>query len=103
MHSISRFVVKKVTNFSIFIEFDQTQPLGVFSHPITNLDTRNLSEARVRVYTSIFPKRSTLSFDVEITYLGVFWSQKAGFVHKNVVVITWGLQVDFGKNANFSS
>lgn len=37
----------------------------------------------MRVYTSIFPKISILSLDVEITYLGVFRSQKVVSGHKN--------------------
>ena len=56
-------------------------PSGDFKPP-DHESGYSLYNVRVRVYTSIFPKSSTLSRDVEITYSGVFWSQKVGFGHK---------------------
>ena len=50
-------------------------PSGGFSSlPITNLDVRNISNVRVRVYTSIFAKILILSFDLEIPYIGGYAS-----------------------------
>ena len=53
--------------FSSLIEFNQVHLKQGF-----NLDTKNFSDVRLRVYTSIFPTISKLSFDLEITYIGVF-------------------------------
>ena len=51
----------------------------------------------------IFPKISTLSFDVEITYVGAFKSQKVDFDHKNLLrQCIGGVQVDFCQNIHFS-
>ena len=67
--------------FLRFLEFDHIHSLGVFKPLIMNLDTRNLSDVQVKVYTSIFSKSSTLSFDVETMLLGVLRSKSVGFGH----------------------
>ena len=75
---------------------------GFLSHPITKLDTINFSDIRVRAYTSIFPNISTLSFDLGITYIGVFKSQEVDLVYINVMVINCGSKCRFANNVNFS-
>ena len=85
--------VKKFTKISRFIKFDQTHP-RVLSLPTPNLDTRNLFDVRLRVYTFIFSKSSTISLDVETTYSGVSMSREVGLGSD-------GLHVDFHKNVNF--
>ena len=47
-----------------------------------NLNANNLSNVRVRVYTSIFPKILKSSFDLE---MGVFKYEKIDFDHKNLL------------------
>ena len=65
-------ILKKISP----IEFYQIHLVGLLA---ANLDTRNFSTLRVRVYTLIFPNISTLSFDPEITYIGVNKYQDVGF------------------------
>ena len=50
--------------------------------PNTNLNSKNLADARVKVYASIFPKISTLLYGLEIAYMRVFKVQQLEFEHK---------------------
>ena len=73
---------KKFTNFSRFIEFNQTHPLGffnLFNHESGHWKSlRSTSEG----LQDHFLKSSTLYLDVDITYLGVFRFQEVDFDHK---------------------
>ena len=48
------------------------------------LDATNLSDLRVKIFTSIFPEISLSSFDLEINYIVVFKYLKIDFDRKNV-------------------
>ena len=64
---------------------------------------KNLSDERLRVYKSIFPKISRSPFGLEITSIRELRFQKVDFGHENALGIhTGGLQVDFAENVNFS-
>mgnify|MGYP005736437259 CR=1 FL=1 len=64
---------------------------------------KNLSDERLRVYKSIFPKISRSSFGLEISSIRELRYQEIDFGHENALGIhTGGLQVDFAENVNFS-
>ena len=69
-----------------------------------NLVMKNISDERLKVYKSIFPKKNSRSlFGLEITSMKVLRSQKLDLKHTN----TWwmrieGLHVDFSQNVTFS-
>ena len=55
------------------------------------------------VYKSIIPKISRSPFGLEITYIRALRYQEIDFGHENALGIhTWGPQVDFAENVNFS-
>ena len=58
-------VVKKSKQNSTLIKITQNH------HPNTKLDMRNLSDKRLKVYKSIFPKISRSLFGLGITYMRV--------------------------------
>ena len=73
------------------------------SLPNTNLNMKNLSDERLRVYKSIFPKISRSPFGFVITSTRVIRYQEIDFDHENALGIrTGGLNVDFAQNVNFS-
>ena len=61
------------------------------------LTTNLLSDKSLRVYTSIFPKTSTSSFDLEILYLRVIKFQKVGLAIKMWGYFVGSLHVDLVK------
>ena len=86
----------------MLIKITQNHSLGVLSLPNTNLNMKNLSDERLRVNRSIFPKISRLPFGLEITSIRVLRYQKFDFGHENALGMrTGGLHVDFVKNVHF--
>ena len=64
---------------------------------------KNLSDERLRVNRTIFPKISRSPFGLEITYIRALRYQEIDFGHENALGIHTGdLQVDFAENVNFS-
>ena len=64
---------------------------------------KNLSDERLRVYKSIFPKISRLTFGLEMTSTRIIRYLEIDFDHENAFGIrTGGLNVDFAQNVNFS-
>ena len=64
---------------------------------------KNLSDERLRVNRSIFPKISRSPFGLEITSIRELRYQEIDFGHENALRISTGrLQVDFAENVNFS-
>ena len=69
----------------------------------TNPETNNLSDERLKAYTSIFQKFTALMLGHEITLMGELKSQECNFEHENALEWTIkGLYVDFAKNINFN-
>ncbi len=64
---------------------------------------KNLSDERLRVNRSIFPKISRSPFGLEITYIRALRYQELDFGYENGSGMrTEGLHVDFAENVNFS-
>ena len=97
-----RVVKKNKKNFSTDKNHSKS-PLGVLSLSNRNLKMKNLSDERLRVYKSIFPKISRSPFGLGITYIRALRYRESDFEYENRSGMrTEGLYVDFAQNLNFS-